>query len=118
MTNNDKLFADIAQELRSREVELRRTIARILDGDRAELVRCVVERVTEAMCMCVAYADLDEDQAADLTIKMVDAKFKAYREATGREYETLSTRYRQLRHEIRESGGPKPQPDTEEGGGE
>lgn len=107
MTMDNGLFEKLSQMTRQREVELRRAIARVLDGDRAELVRCVVEHVTDAMCICVANADLTEDQAADLTIKMVDAKFKAYREATGREYESLSMRNMQLRREIRKSGEVK-----------
>lgn len=93
---NANVLTGVIEASRAREVELRLTIKRICQGDTAELVRAVVERVTEAMEMALAHCDSDEALQS-----VVDAKRKAFEEVTGRAFETTSTRSLILRGEIR-----------------
>lgn len=83
---------------RQKTAELARTIHRVADGDTYELVRAVVEHVTEDMMMS-AMNDLNESAIEALS----EAKFRAFEEIMGRKFTTTTNRTLSMRREIRDA---------------
>lgn len=94
------LFKKLSAKTRQREVELRRVIKRVRDGDTVELVRAVVEAVTSAMEdeLCNFAAVIDN---TDIMEKVMMAKFRAFKKETGDNFTTVTMRCLDLSHEIK-----------------
>lgn len=99
---NDTLnrVCDIA---RAKAEELTRAIHRVLDGDTEELVRYVVEAVTEAMENEVCNTRMSEKVSTDLIERMCKAKFETFEQVTGAGFTTISNRVHHKRKADRES---------------
>lgn len=104
MTDTDEVMRRLSEILKARDIELRRSIARINEGDTTEAIRSVVEHVVDAMMNEVANSDVPED--SDLVERLVDAVFDSFEKATGKHYTTSSLRATRLTREIREATEP------------
>jgi hypothetical protein len=82
--------------------ELQRAINRILDGDTHELVRMVVEEVTEAMTNEVINTRMSMKTATDLIDRMSAAKFETFQTLTSRPFTTTTNRMLSRRKAERE----------------
>lgn len=89
--------------------ELDRTIARVLSGDQHEMVRAIVQRVTDAieLRLCHLATETNQTLIEDMLDVMIDAKYEAFEEITGREFETQENRMMDLRREIRNAAKNK-----------
>lgn len=95
-------LANIVSLGKCRVTELERAIQRVAAGDVGEAIRQVVEEVTEEMMVELAFTDGD---LGDLQERMIDAKYRAFKKATGREFTTIANRVLKLRKEIRAAKG-------------
>lgn len=80
-----------------RDQVLCQTIAAIAQGDKAELIRQVVEEVTEAMENVICNFAPDCEDTRGMIDALIEEKWSTYRRVTGREYDTTSLRAAEIR---------------------